>query len=84
MLSDCEPMDGGVGLRVMWRNGENRGRINPLQCGGVYDTIAAGNGWKNDDYRGIGMSLKIHLKKSWYPKAGGVFARGFDPYLWGK
>ena len=55
-------MDGGVGLRVMWRNGENRGRINPLQYGGVYDTIAAGNGWKNDDYRGIGMSLKIHLK----------------------
>ena len=46
----------------MWRNGENRGRINPLQYGGVYDTIAAGNGWKNDDYRGIGMSLKIKLK----------------------
>ena len=26
--------------------------------------------------------LKQVLKKSWYPKAGGVFARGFYPYLW--
>ena len=55
-------MDGGVGLRVMWRSGKDSGRRIPLQCSGVYDTIAAGNGWKNDDYRGIGMSLKIHLK----------------------
>ena len=46
----------------MWRSGKDSGRRIPLQCSGVYDTIAAGNGWKNDDYRGIGMSLKIHLK----------------------
>ena len=62
VLSDCEPMDGGVGLRVMWRNGENRGRINPLQYGGFMILSQRGMGGKNDDYRGIGMSLKIHLK----------------------
>ena len=39
-LSDCEPMDGGVGLRIMWRSGENRGRRNPLQYSEIYDTIA--------------------------------------------
>ena len=58
-------MDGGVGLRIMWRSGENRGRRNPLQCGEVYDTIAGGNLRKlrkNDDCGGIGMSLKIRLK----------------------
>ena len=55
-------MDGGVGLRIMWRSGENRGRRNPLQCGEVYDTIAGGNLRKNDDCGGIGMSLKIELK----------------------
>ena len=55
-------MDGGVGLHIMWRNGENSGHRNPLQYSEIYDIIAAGNGWKNDDYRGIGMSLKIKLK----------------------
>ena len=55
-------MDGGVGLRIMWRSGKDSGRRNPLQCGEVYDTIAGGNLRKNDDYRGIGMSMKIELK----------------------
>ena len=80
-LSVCGPMDGGVGLRIMWRSGENRGRRNPLQCGEVYDTIAGGNLRKNDDCGGIGMSLKIELKKSWHPEVCGIFARRFDPYL---
>ena len=40
VLSVCGLMDGGVGLRIMWRSGENRGRRNTLQYGGVYDTIA--------------------------------------------
>ena len=55
-------MDGGVGLRIMWRSGEGSSRRNPLQCGEVYDTIAGGNLRKNDDCGGIGMSLKIELK----------------------
>ena len=34
-LSCCGLMDGGVGLRIMWRNREDRGRRNLLQCGEV-------------------------------------------------
>ena len=35
-------MDGGVGLRIMWRSGDHSGCRNFLKCGGVYDTIAGG------------------------------------------
>ena len=38
---DCGLMDSGVGLRIMWGSGENRGCRNPLQYREVYDTIAA-------------------------------------------
>ena len=56
-------MDDGVGLRIMWRSGENRGCRNPLQCGGVYDTIAREELVEtDDDCGGIRMSLKIRLK----------------------
>ena len=59
----CGLMDGGVGLRIMWRNGEDSGRRNSLKCGGVCDTIAGKIQRKtDDDCGGIGMSLKIRLK----------------------
>ncbi|MCE2396288.1 hypothetical protein J4G02_17200 [Candidatus Poribacteria bacterium] len=40
-LSGCEPMDDGVGLHIMWRNGEDSGHRMPLKYREVYDTIAA-------------------------------------------